>query len=168
MWHGITHNDVVVYSLESDHLRNITEGYTRRFAGRIGDRLPSRIDVGNFLYSWLLGPTWLPPESGIRWMPGSATVRIGVPASGSQLELEGRCPRAQLLIAPRHLMVLVDGIVAGDTRIYDPESTFHRLFPMPVVAAGKTSVEVEIRVDPVDRKDGQDYGLVFGKIAIRP
>jgi len=178
LWHGITHNEVVVYSLESDHLRNITEGYTRLMAAnegstrpitaRTADRLPTHVDVGNILYSWLLGPTWLPPESGIRWMPASATLRIGVPPGGSQLELNGRCPRAQLLVAPRHLMVLVDGVIAGDTRIYDPESDFHRLFPMSGVLAGKTSVEVEIRVDPVDRKDDQAYGLVFGEIAVRP
>jgi len=66
-------------------------------------------------------------------------------------------------------MVLVDGVLAGDTRIYDPESIFHRLIPIPAVAlAGKKSVEIEIRVDPVDRTDGQDYGLVFGKFAIEP
>jgi hypothetical protein len=168
LWHGIAHNDVVVYSVQSDRLRNITEGYTRRQAGRTVDRLPSRVDVGDFLYSWLLGPTWLPPESGIRWMPGSATVRIGVPEAGRRLELEGRCPQAQLLASSRHLMVLVDGVVAGDTRIYDSESTFRRLFPLSAVSAGKKTVELEIRVDPVDRKDGQDYGLVFGEIAILP
>jgi len=173
MWHGLTHNDVVVYSLERDHLRNITEGYTRRVslergAVRTVDRLPTRIDVGNSLYAWLLGPQWLPPESGIRWMPGSATLRLGVPLAATHLELAGRCPSAQLLAVPRHLMVLVDGAVAGDTEIYGPESNFHRLFPMPAVAAGKTSVELEIRVDPVDRMDGQDYGLVFGKIAFLP
>ncbi len=166
--HGITHDEVVVYSLESDHLRNITEGYARQVAGRIVDRLPARVDVGNSLYSWLLGPAWLAPERGIRWMPGSATVRIGVPEWGHRLELKGRCPSAQLSVAPRHLMILVDGTVAGDTRIYDPERSFQRLFPLPELAAGKKSVEVEIRVDPVDRMDGQDYGLVFGEIAIRP
>jgi hypothetical protein len=183
LWHGITHDEVVVYSLESDHLRNITEGYTRQFASREvdlfqGDRfqgdlfqsdlLPSHIDVGNVLYSWLLGPAWLSPQGGVRWMPGSATLRLGMPVGGASLELEGSCPESQLLAAPRHLMVLVDGIPVGDTRIYDPESDFRRLFPMPAILAGRKSVEVEIRVDPVDRKDGQDYGLVFGNIAIRP
>ncbi len=102
-------------------------------------------------------------------MPGSAALHIGVPAEGKVLELEGECPQAQLLAAPRHLMVLVDGNVVGDTRIYDPESTFRRLFPIPVeLLAGKDSVEVEIRVDPVHRIDGQDYGFLFGKIAINP
>ena len=176
LWHGITHDEVVVYSLESDRLRNITEGYTRQLASRTidlidrdpSDRLPTHVDVGNILYSWLLGPAWLPPEGGIRWMPGSATLRMGVPAGGASLELEGSCPETQLLAAPRHLMVLVDGVPVGDTRIYDPESEFRRLFPMPAILAGRKSVEVEIRVDPVDRKDGQDYGLVFGNIAIRP
>jgi hypothetical protein len=172
LWHGITHDEVVVYSFESDHLRNITEGYTRRMADRNVDRLPSalpsRVDVGDILYSWLLGPTWLPPEGGIRWMSGSATLRIGVPEGGSRLELDGQCPEAELLASPRHLMVLVDGIVAGDTRIYDPETTFQRLFPVPALLAGKKTVDVEIRVDPVDRKDGQDYGLVFGNIAVLP
>jgi hypothetical protein len=168
LWHGITHDEVVVYSFESDRLRNITAGYTRRMAGRNVDRLPSRIDVGDILYSWLLGPAWLPPEGGIRWMPGSATLRIGVPAGGSRLELDGHCPRPELLASSRHLIVLVDGVVAGDTRIYDPETSFQRLFPVPALLAGKKTVDVEIRVDPVDRKDGQDYGLVFGNIAILP
>jgi hypothetical protein len=58
--------------------------------------------------------------------------------------------------------------MAGDTRIYDPETTFRRLFPVPELLAGKSAVEIEIRVDPVDRKDGQDYGLVFGNFAILP
>ena len=169
LWHGITHNDVVVYSPESDHLRNVTEGYTRQLAGRTVGRFPSRVDVGNFLYSWLLGPTWLPVQSGVRWMPADATLQIGVPPGGKVLELEGECPRTQLLVSPRHLMVLVDGNVVGDTRIYDPESTFHRLFPIPVaLLAGKDSVEIEIRVDPVHRIDGQDYGVLFGKIALSP
>lgn len=166
--HGLTHNEVVVYSLESDHLRNITEAYSRHLTGRVADRLPSRVDVGNILYSWLLGPSWLPPESGIRWMPGVATVRVGVPeGGGSKLEIEGFCPEAQLLKASRHLMVLVNGVVAADTRIYDPESNFHRLFDLPGALAGQMA-DLEIRVDPVDRKDGQAYGLVFGKISILP
>ena len=173
LWHAITHDEVVVYSLESGHLRNITEGYTRKLSSRTvglsqSAPLPSHVDVGNTLYSWLLGPSWLPPEDGVRWMPGSATLRLGVPEGGTSLELEGNCPQAQLLVGPRHLMVLVDGVIAGDTRIYDPESSFRRLFPMPAILAGKKVVDLEIRVDPVDRKDGQDYGLVFGNIAIRP
>jgi hypothetical protein len=172
MRHAVTHEQVVVYSFETDHLRNVTEKVTRdytRSSGLRAGRLPSRIDVGNPLYSWLLGPEWLAPESGVRWMPGRATLRLGVPQEGATvLELGGYCPETQLLQSPRHLMVLVDGELAADTRIYDPESQFHRLMPITVDLAGKTEVNLEIRVDPVDRKDGQYYGLVFGKIALRP
>ncbi|HEU5020733.1 MAG TPA: hypothetical protein VFT60_02545 [Bryobacteraceae bacterium] len=167
--HAITHNEVVVYSFESDHLRNRTEGYRRQESGRHVDRLPSRVDVGNTLYSWLLGPEWLPPESGIRWMPRKATLRLGVPAAASRLELEGECPSAQLSAAPRTLMVLIDGKTVSNTRIYDSERIFHRLIRLPAdMLAGKDSVEIGIQVVPVDRIDGQEYGLVFGRVGLLP
>jgi hypothetical protein len=167
--HAITHDEVVVYSLKSDHLRNITEGYRRQESGRHVDRLPSRVDVGNTLYSWLLGPEWLPVEFGIRWMPGKATLRLGVPAGAKRLELEGRCPSSQLSAVPRTLMVLVDGKVVSDTRIYDSERTFRRLIPLQAdMLAGKDSVEIGIQVDPADRIDGQEYGLVFGTLGLVP
>jgi hypothetical protein len=167
--HAITHDEVVVYSLERDHLRNVSEGYRRQESGRHVDRLPSHVDIGNTLYSWLLGPEWLPVESGIRWMPAKATLRLGVPATAHRLELEGRCPSAQLSAAPRTLMVLVDGKTVSDTGIYDSERIFHRLIPIPAdMLAGKDSVEIGIQVDPVDRIDGQDYGLVFGSVGLVP
>ncbi|HVW11415.1 MAG TPA: hypothetical protein VHC90_22675 [Bryobacteraceae bacterium] len=167
--HAVTHDEVVVYSLERDHLRNVSEGYRRQLSGRHVDRLPSRVDVGNTLYSWLLGPEWLPVESGIRWMPAKATLRLGVPAAAHRLELRGRCPSAQLSAAPRTLMVLVDGKKISDTRIYDSERIFDRLIPIPAdMLAGRDSVEIGIQVDPVDRIDGQDYGLVFGAVGLIP
>jgi hypothetical protein len=33
---------------------------------------------------------------------------------------------------------------------------------------GKESVEIGLEAGPVDTRDGQDYGMVFGKIAFRP
>jgi len=164
--HAITHNEVVVYSFESDHLRDITEGYRRQESGRHVDRLPSRVDVGNTLYSWLLGPEWLPVEFGIRWMPGKATLRLGVPAGAKWLELEGRCPSAQLSAAPRTLMVLIDGKVVSNTRIYDSERSFRRLIQIPADMLAGSDVEIGIQVDPVDRISGQDYGLVFGTVEL--
>jgi hypothetical protein len=169
MYHAIANDEVVIYSLSGDHLRNVTEAFERSAPNRFSDRLPSRIDAGNPLYSWLLGPTWLPPESGIRWMPGEATVRLKGPEThGNKLVLDGFYPEEQLKSLPRHLTVSVDGIRVGETRINDPESNFHRLFPLPDSTVGKSAVEVEIRVDPVARRGGQDYGVVFGKIAVQP
>ena len=164
--YAITHDQVVVYSFESDHLRDITEGYRRQESSRHVDRLPSRVDIGNSLYSWLLGPEWLPAESGIRWMPGKATLRLGVPAGAKWLELEGRCPSAQLSAAPRTLMVLIDGKVVSNTRIYDSERSFRRLIQIPADMLAGSDVEIGIQVDPVDRISGQDYGLVFGTVEL--
>ena len=168
LWHGITHDQVVVYSVERNHLRNITGRYARELGSlRDVDRLPNQADVGNSLYSWLLGPTWMPAGSGYRWMPGRATIRLGVPEGAKWLELSGICPEEQLSQGPRHLMILIDGKVAAETRIYSPESDFNRQMSISGLA-GKTAVDLEIRVDPVFRKEGQEYGVIFGKIGILP
>ncbi|HXJ44447.1 MAG TPA: hypothetical protein VNH18_34490 [Bryobacteraceae bacterium] len=166
---GLTADRIVLYSLSGDHLRNITENYRRSAPDRLSDRLPSRVDIGNSLYSWLVGPEWLPLEAGFRWMPQRATVRMGVPETvGNKLSLDGYCPLEQLQRAPRHLVVSADGIVLGQTQIKDPESMFHRLFPMPDSLAGKKSIEIEIRVDPTERIGERDLGLIFGRLAILP
>jgi len=102
-------------------------------------------------------------------MPGQATVRLAGPdTAGNKLALDGVIPEEQLKRAPRHLMVAVDGIPVGETQINESESSFHRLFALPDSLLRRKSVEIEIRVEPVTRISGLDYGLVFGKIAIRP
>ncbi|MDE3194979.1 MAG: hypothetical protein KGN84_01445, partial [Acidobacteriota bacterium] len=168
MFHAIANDQVVIYSVTGDHLRNITKDYERSAPNRFTDRLPVRLDAGNPLYSWLLGPTWLQPDSGTRWMPGEATVRLKAPEKqGTKLELDGFFPQEELRTGPRRLTVFVDGIQAGITQVYDPESEFHRLFPMPDLSAGKDVAEIRIVVSPVVRRAGQEYGAVFGKIAVR-
>lgn len=157
----------VIYSIAGDHLRNITEIYKRSAPDRLGDRLPSRVDIGNSLYAWLVGPEWLPLETGFRWMPARATVHLRGPDSvGDKLSLSGYCPLEQLKRAPRHITVLADGIVLGQSQIVDPESTFHRLFSLPDSLVGKKSLEVEIRVDPVERIGNRDLGLIVSRIEI--
>jgi hypothetical protein len=167
--HAIKKDQVVIYSVAGDHLRNVTEGYELSAPSSSSDRLPSRIDVGNPLYSWLLGQGWLPPESGIRWMPGRATVHLrGPDSAGSKLELDGFFPAEQLKRVPRVLKVSVDGIPVGSIQIHDPESSFRRLFYLQPSVVGKDSIEIELEASPVDTRGGQEYGMVFGKIAIRP
>ena len=101
-------------------------------------------------------------------MPGEATVRLRGPDSpGNKIVLDGFYPEEQLSSGPRHLIVSVDGVRVGETQINDPESDFHRLFPMPDASVGKSAVEVQLRIDPVTRRGSQTYGAVFGKIAIQ-
>jgi hypothetical protein len=167
-YHAIANDQVVLYSLSGDHLRNVTEEYERSAPDRFSDRLPIRVDAGNPLYSWLLGPTWLAPESGVRWMPGYATVRLRGPESPrDKIELDGFYPEEQLKAGPRHLIISVDGVPAGEAQINDPETNFRRLFVMPASSVGKPAVEIEIRASPIEIKDGHQYGAVFGKIAVR-
>jgi hypothetical protein len=63
--------------------------------------------------------------------------------------------------------VSVDNQPIGDTEIVGPETDFHREFRLPDSVVGRQAVEVELRVSPVEQKDGYEYGAVFGKIAIR-
>ncbi|MDP9171530.1 MAG: hypothetical protein M3N54_13005 [Acidobacteriota bacterium] len=168
--HALANDQVVVYSIAGDHLRNVTERYERSAPSRLGDRLlPSRVDVGNPLYSWLIGPEWMRPENGVRWMPGQGSLRLGSPKrAGQKLRIEGYCPEDELRRAPRHLTVSAGGLPAGDVQINDPEATFVRLFDLPEALMRTDSLEVVIRVSPVVRKDGQEFGLLFGNIAIVP
>jgi hypothetical protein len=166
--HAIKNDEVVIYSLSGDHLRNITEVYERSAPNRLADRLPRRVDAGNPLYSWLLGLGWLSPESGVRWMMGHATAHLrGPERSGSKLELDGFFPAEQLWQAQRVLKVSVDGLPVGEITIRNPKSDFHRLFDMPASLTGKESVEVELDAAPVYNQGGRQYGMVFGKIAVR-
>jgi hypothetical protein len=169
MIHAIRNDQVVIYSVVGDHLRNITEVYELSAPGRSSDRLPNRVDVGNPLYSFLLGPSWLPPQSGIRWMPARATLHIRGPESAkAKLELNGFYPAEQLKRVPRVLKVSVDEIPVGEIKVHDPESSFSRLLQLPASSVGKASIEIELEAGPVDTVGGQDYGMVFGKIAVRP
>jgi 4-amino-4-deoxy-L-arabinose transferase-like glycosyltransferase len=167
MIHAAAADQIVVYSVAGDHLRNITREYERLAPGRFADRLPSHADLGNPLYSWLLGPEWLPSQDGRRWMPGRATLLLQGPHSGNKLSVDGYCPEEQLKAAPRHLIVSADGIPVGETQINHPEGSFHRLFTVPSELIGRDSVRIELRADPAVNIGGQEYGLVFGNIGFR-
>jgi hypothetical protein len=178
---AITHEQVVIYSDVGDHLRNVTEAWERSISTRFPsiqtpDPVPRRVEVGNPLLAYLLGPEWYTVESGIRWMPRRATVRLGGPKStpGSSMDklvLEGDCAEQQLKAGPLHLSVSVDGIPLAGTQIGDPESHFRRLFIVPPSLVGRDSVEVVISVDRAfheqsgHEEGGRELGLVFGTVA---
>jgi hypothetical protein len=171
MRRAIAHEDVVVYSVVGDHLRNITGEWERYATSRVPtDQEPRRLDVGNPLLAYLLGPEWYSLEAGVRWMPQRATVRLGGPRSAKdRLLLEGFCPESQLEAGPLHLKVSVDGIPLVGTEISSPESDFRRLFDIPPSLIGRETVEVAIGVDRAFRDGGgRELGLVFGTIAVEP
>jgi hypothetical protein len=171
---AITHEQVVIYSYVGDHLRNITGVWERldasnRLSGsRRSDQVPRRIELGNSLLAYLLGPEWLPLEpGGFRWMPARATVRMGGPASsGDKLLLEGYCPDQQLQAGPLHIALSVDGMALEGAQIERGESSFRRLLAVPPSLAGRESVGLTISVDRVlHEPGGRQLGLVFVTIA---
>ncbi len=121
MENAITHDEVVVYSVIGDHLRNITESYERSaperfFPDEKSGKNPHRVEVGNPLLAYMLGPEWFSLESGVRWMPQQATVRLGGPGSAQEkLLLEGYCPGQQREAGATHLSVSVDGLRLAGT-----------------------------------------------------
>ena len=166
---ALLNEQALVYSVAGDHLRNITRTYgvAARLSLQPGE--PRRIDAGNPLFAYLLGPEWLPIDNGFRWMPKRATLRLAGPGTAKdQLFLEGICPLEKLGGGSVHLEVSVDGIPLKGTNISDPESSFHRLFKLPPELIGRPVVEVAIQTDRLVRTSSQgELGLAFGKIAIR-
>ena len=168
--HAINAGQALVYRIAGDHLRNITAVYSltapAKFPGS-ETAAPARVDPGNRLYAWTLGSGWAKPEDGVVWMRGRAWIQIKSPAQpGWKLSLEGFLQDEQLKTAPRRLRVAADGIEIGTAKISDPETTFQRLFPLPDSLVGRKVLNLEIQIDPVTRKGGEDYGALFGKIAL--
>ena len=165
----IKRDGAVVYSFSGNHLRNITEEYGRSAPSRLMNRLPGYVDPGKTLFASFLGPEWLPAESGFRWMPAQATVRLRGPGlGGGNLTIDGYCPAEQLRQAPKRLWVNVDGISVGETKIGESESSFQRLFPLPPAFWGRDSIQVQLRVNPTLVQGGREHGLVIGRIAVTP
>jgi hypothetical protein len=169
---AITHEQVVIYSDVGDHLRNVTGAWEQSVSNRPSsnqtpDPVPRRVEVDNPLMAYLLGPEWYGLESGIRWMPRRATVRLGGPGSTmDKLLLEGDCSEQQLKAGPLHLSVSVAGIPLAGTQIGSAESHFRRLFVVPPSLVGRDSVEVAISVDRILHEEGgRALGLVFGTVA---
>jgi hypothetical protein len=171
--YAIAHDDVVIYSDVGDHLRNITGAWEQSNVARLAsagnpDREPSRVDVANPLLAYLLGPEWFPVESGFRWMPRRATVRLGGPRSAKdQLILEGSCPDQQLKAGSLHLSVTADEFPLANIQLGIQDGNFHRTVTLPSSLIGRSAVTVGLQVDRVIRdSSGRDLGLVFGTIAI--
>jgi hypothetical protein len=167
---AITHDQVVVYSSVRDHLRNSTWDYERSALDRLANSEPRRVEVGNPLFGYLLGPEWYPLESDFRWMPKHATLRMGGPDSDKdRLLLQGFCPDVQLRSGPLHLFVTVDRVPLEGIQIAEPENSFRRLLVIPRSLIGRKTVQVEITVNRTTHApDGRELGVVFGTISIQP
>ena len=161
----------VVYSAGEDRLRNVTSLFQSTARARWGKpELPSRVAVGNPLFSDQLGPTWYQIEGTFRWMPKRATVVLRGPAApGTRLFLNGYFSARPGKPEPLKVAVSVDGAAVGQAALTKPDALFELNFPLPPEAVGKAKIEVAIEVDRtfVAPSTVRELGLIFGSIAVR-
>ncbi len=166
---ALSRDQLVVYDTGGPRLRNITRLYTETLGVPPG-RAPRRVDVGNPLTGYLLGPTWYPHEGDHVWMPQRATLRLGGPRSASErLYLSGYCPAFLLQPGPLEMTLSAAGEKLATVPVTQGDAHFRFGFPLPLRLAGQPEVEIEIRLSRTRRLtgDGRDLGLVFGVFEIR-
>lgn len=162
----------VVYTPDAGRLRAVTLSYLaniRRQGWTVEE--PRRVDVGQRSFARQLGPAWYELDSGRRWMPRRATVRLGGPRStADRLYIVGYCPAAQVAGRPLGVSVGVDGRLLRTFPMSQGDAPFDLATDLPPDLVGKERVEIFVEVDrtftsPPDRRE---LGLVFGTFEIRP
>jgi hypothetical protein len=163
-------DDVVVYRPDAGRLRAVTRSYKLDALSHWKPEEPRQVNVGERAFASQLGPTWYGISSGHRWMPETATVRLGGPLTAAEkLYISGFCPAAQLRDGPLWVAVRIDG---GRDRIFwlsQGNAPFHLTMGLPKELVGKQQVDVSVEVartfqDPPDRRP---LGLIFGTFEIR-
>jgi len=162
---GLAANRIAVYRVQGAVLQDVTRHYAQ--ANLYGD-VPTRIDLGHPLMESLLGPTWYPSEGDYRWMPKEASVRLGVPASGTgEVRIDAVCNPLQVTPKPLQVSIAVDGKTSEPVEIRDCEHIPPLRFPLQV-AAGQREVQVTVIVDHTVRvgQDQRDLGLAVRSIEV--
>ena len=172
---GLERNEIEVYNAAGDLLTNITARYTAFAREKFRPGPAKRVDVGQPLLAYLLGPSWYPVENDHRWMPKRASVRMEGPRSlADHLILTGICPVEQVERGALTLRVSVNGIDLVPAEFTKPETPFSRTFNLPPEVVGKGSIEVTLEVSRTFDGVAQDgsstkraLGLVFGTFAFQ-
>ncbi len=160
---------IVVYHLGPERLKAITSAYEEAAFHRFGPEAPRRVDAGNPLMEYLLGPEWYPADDGSRWMPRRATLRIGGPRTAvEKLYLMG-FPPPHLSQDTVSIKVTVNGIALPEVRLDLTGTTFAAALPLPDQLVGKPEVQVLLETDCVfhTQADTRELGLNFGTFEIR-
>lgn len=165
---ALDRGEVVVYRVGAGPLRNITHQYVVP-AGATASG-PLRVDVGDPLAADHLGPTWYPLESGFRWMPRTAGVRMPGPRSASQkLYVTGICPAAQLKAGPLEMTLTVDGLRLAPVEFTkgNVETTF--AFALPAETTGKSEIDITVEVSRTVHvgADRRNLGVAFGRFEVK-
>ena len=165
---GLDRDEIVVYRVGQGPLRNITHEYVVP-DGRARAEGTLRLDVADQLAADRLGPEWYGRESGFRWMPRTASLRMPAPrVAGQKLYVTAVCPAAQLEKGPLEMTLTVGGIRLPAVRFTqaDVETTFAFALP-PGLGSADLDVTVEVNRTVRVGADRRDLGLAFGRFEIK-
>jgi len=96
--------------------------------------------------AYLLGPGWYALESGSRWMPRRASLRIGAPRSPSEkLYLFGSCSETQIRQGPFPVRVAIDGTPLREFTMNCVAGQFQAILALP--ARSGTSNWLDLTVE---------------------
>jgi len=168
--HAAKTDEIVVYQVGPDRLKAITSSYEAAAISTLSPDLPRRVDALSPLTAYLFGPEWYPAEKSAHWMPRSATLRMGGPASpGQRLHMGGFSSALQAAQAPVSLRVSVDGVRLPEARVDLRGPTFVVSYLLPNELVGRTGVLISLEVDRTFRNapDVRELGLNFSFFEIR-
>lgn len=167
---GLAANQVVVYQVGGEKLRNITQAYRLVAEKELTRGLSRRVNVGHLAFSKQLGQGWKDIEGGFRWMWKKAVVMLGGPGhEGQKLHLDGYIPRLLVENGAIELTVRVEGEKVGAVKLSQPDAAFHEVLDLRREWVGKEEVRVELEVDRGYKEPGEEreLGIVFGSLSIR-
>ena len=128
------------------------------------------MDVGQPIFSGLLGPSWYNPYRGQRWAPRRVTVRLGGPrAPGETLYVKGFCPLAQVSTGPLGVTLGIEGGPWQTFQLTRGDAEFSLELGLTPQLVGKKWVAVYVEVERVFTAppDRRELGLAFGTFEIR-
>ncbi len=166
---ALEEGQVAVYQIDGGRLRGRALTYLAQ-----ADQWPriesSRVDVGKILSAGYLGSSWYTPETGTRWMPGVASLKIAGPRSPeARLFLEGWCPPQQVASGPLRLDLAADGIPLKNVILLNAAGAFRASARLPAELVDRPLIEIVVAVNRTFRTPGdrRELGLVFGSFEVR-
>jgi hypothetical protein len=168
---ALAENKARIFKIGDDGIvQDVTSRYHDAAGPRLEPLLSRRVDVGLPFMSDQLGPTWYYIEDNFRWMPKSATVRLGGPRSpADKLILQGYAPPSHLQGDVITMTLRVNGYTLPPAPITSESPYFKIERSLPPELLGEEAVEVTVELDKTRSypSDARELGLIFGVFEIR-
>jgi hypothetical protein len=167
---ALRRGEVAAFEIVGRHLRDVTGPYTATLSAQFTAAHPDFVDLADPVFQSRLGPTWYPAEKDFRWMPKTATIKMGGPKkTGQVLEISGFSPAAVLEKGPQTVVFRADGIQFGTATLTEPDKRFDLHFPLPNELVGKNTIEISIELGHTVQAgaDVRPLGLIFSTFTMK-